>query len=1392
MADTLARWKQIQSPTKNTPSKSKSNKNTKTSSTSPDTVMLLCIDDFSANTSITSSCFSQVMTDTSDRSTIATRSQRTSLTSHGSSGTNLAELPCFIEEDEQQPEPPSATACSDSDHVPTAKEIPRRNRRPVRSTALSVFSSSGTGNNGRVPSLYSVTKHNDEDGEDSLADDGSLDNNSLDSLDKHYNEFHSEDEEETEELEESESGFDLELEYLADSPPHRGSDDDNDLAANEEEEEEEEEEELSNNSGRWSDEGDTAPPSKPIPMPTLVPMDRSNTPTNDYLGRRYSSSNNLGLLDDVGGSVHSIGSTEGSLSNDDLLLVLSDHSTKNATASSCISSLGSTSGTSQGSRQSQSTASSEGRVNGRPFRVESKPKQHGDSCSTWGTRTSPVTDLDLSLHLYADPPSTSNSTHKKASSGSKKEKTRRGQEQLQDSNQSLEYPLPNYLEKNRLERLRGRYDGLSGSELGGKTLSSTKDFVPSVPRRHKSGQSSYKMDSFFQSDDESDDGSSGSDDDDHAHDDSSGSLSRATMDEPPGGWQPLTLGHGMLLNADHHPSLRTTLLSPIHDKSMRRHSTTNLQHLQLNASLANFESLAADGNTNMEPSYDQPPSAPQRNVSGDGLPYVATTSTGESLLMLEDSEISTDIMPTLPIRNTSYGIPDSEEGDTLLTKACVPPLKPVRSPESNIVPEKPVARRVELSQPSLRGSQTSDATPTAPMRNVSDHNPLLTDDCLYDNDKASTDPSGINVSAMTYTDDDTSEEKVSSDSSFTEASKVAIHSNTASKRDSPPKKAVRTLTGSRRSLMSDLPRLISCTTLDLSCSEEASHSPVEKSPCSLQKYSLENRETEKNDGSSRDIVNEKGVSANASRHIQTKAPEPPSTSHSHLSSKQIRKTGSSASKEYKITQPAVKSAPYPPSASHKKSPSKNTTAGQFSPENTPVARRLPSASGAIATSPTTKAMEKRSPVQLPATGSPLESNDCAKKRPRFFKMFSWSGRSQARRPGFHRTMSSWSQPSLSNRNTSGKTAQYEGYRAPEEPQAVILNTSSHVALRTLSKQNSTEWMIYQLSLAMDQIFAGQSRASKEFEDSVCELQVAPLPQKFESERHRTAFLMNLFNLMVRHAVIISLEKSRTLSRWPKKLSELELFLSKSVAYNIGGEIIFAFDVHKALFKGTNIMSRSAESAMGNHLPWWKRLVPNAKTTFMLPQLTIDPRIVFAITYGTMSSSSVSTVHADSLESRLKSAAEQYCQTRITVKNKLYTCTIKLPHIFKWHRGILGGSKSTHAFVSSILKYLSQEQVDSLATGKWLIRYRKYNWCVQGPRQRQITTVVSPAQGTFPRRLSAIKENEALASPPKRRRPRVPREVLRHQQSDRSGISAISEMTTINSYPPIMHKASSGS
>ena len=1442
-----------------TNSSSKNNKIIIPSSTSPATVLL------PDDTSVTSSCFSLYMADSSDRSCTTTRS--CSLRASASSAASSSAVLPFLEEAAEEESTASLSDCGGGDHSShhhhdlMIAAVSRHSRRSVRSTALSLFSSSSSHPSiaSSHPSSHpSSTTHDDDDDDDD-------DDSSLDSLDDHYSDFHDDEEED-----DTESGFDVELEFLADTIPS------NEATAiksfdQEEDDAPDGDKAKMDNSGRWSDEGDTAttPPSKPIPMPSLVPMDRSNTPTNDYLVRRYS-----GLLDSFGGSLHSHG-TEGSLSNEDLL--------SNKNSSSFDS-------TSQGSRQSASSS-------GLRHKPESKPTRPGDSYSTWSTRSSPVSDLDLSLHLPhhggggGGAAADNNKNKKQKKSSSKTSEKRQGMQLMQDnSSQSLLYPLPMHLGEDRLKErlgsLRGRYEKEVAAHRNTKSTKRpprpTKDYVPSVPQRHDSGHS-LKETSFYDEDDDSDDDD---EEEDFALGDSSGSLGKATIDESPGGWQPAELRRSMDFYDDHHPSLLPSFdpwQTPL-GKSMRRHSTTTLiQHQQLNASLASLDSTPIHS---AELTYDQPPSAPKRNVSGDELPQA------ESLLMVDDSGMSNDLSPTLPIRNTSaHGIVSKEA--TVLAEDRSP-SKPVRTPGDDDI-EKRVRRRHKPSHQSKeisrRDSSTSDTTPVVPMRNVSDHSPVVsfvTDDSS-DNDKVSTDPRDNLMSSMTETDDDTSEEKASSESSA-EDPKDIISPSIPLKQDAFPARA----RDSSRSLLSDLPRLVSFKTQDLSLSEHTSSSPKENSSSSINQCDIVSNEDESerktemtsNDQKS-DVTGQEDVTIHAT---QKRAPEPPSTSIDQCSTHGRRTVAPSnapnsvpSGKEDEKTKGVVHAiqqrAPDPPSPPSKPKATTTKIAAKLpNRQGLPVVRRQskkvdltstqqeslrklsehrrepvpasrggsvrsttttgPIASGDASTPVTPRGVDKPGPNRLPGTatgdvGSTSASVGSTKSRPRFFKMFSWSGRSKAR-PRYLRTFSlslssSWSsRKKTSHRDypkedavdtasgvvitaevshvapvsreqevseASDSTLQTNhislvqtpdaahnrfrstqlvdrpnGSQAPPlSRQARVLNNFLHwttekedpsIASKhtAASKKKDAVQIIQHLSRLMDQMFADKTCDHKEFECAVCELQVVQLPQAFDSNCHQTAFLLNLFNLMVRHAVILSFDDSRSLPPWPKKLSELELFLAKTVAYNIGGEIIFAFDVHKALFDGSDITPGSAALAMGDQLPWWRRLGPRSKS--LLPHFTAgptDPRLIFAITYGTMSSNQVVTADPDpaNLETHLNFATQQYCQKRIAIKDKMYGCVIKLPQIFKWHRAILSGNQGTKAFVGSFLRFLSQEQIADLTTGsqenpnrKWRIRYRKYDWNIQGPQQQpEISEALASPTRQRNNRLSAIDENVPHLSTP---------------------------------------------
>ncbi|CAB9507075.1 expressed unknown protein [Seminavis robusta] len=211
---------------------------------------------------------------------------------------------------------------------------------------------------------------------------------------------------------------------------------------------------MPDGSDRWSDADAKDPPKLPLLMPPLVPCDRSNTPCH-FLGERACKA---GLLDDLGGSLHSQSGDE-SLSNDDILALAIPHKT-------C---------------RSSNTGSSESGSGG-TRKLRGILKNGHDSYSTWATNSL----HSLSSHL---PPSLQTSSH---------HHHHHHQGNLQhDSGSSLKYPLPMTVfggisqgAKNKKGPKEKRFGSLRGDKNQGK------DAVPEVPRR------SYPDDDLLEDEDE--------------------------------------------------------------------------------------------------------------------------------------------------------------------------------------------------------------------------------------------------------------------------------------------------------------------------------------------------------------------------------------------------------------------------------------------------------------------------------------------------------------------------------------------------------------------------------------------------------------------------------------------------------------------------------------------------------------------------------------------------------------------------------------------------------------------------------------------------------------------------------------------------------------------------
>jgi Protein of unknown function, DUF547 len=255
-----------------------------------------------------------------------------------------------------------------------------------------------------------------------------------------------------------------------------------------------------------------------------------------------------------------------------------------------------------------------------------------------------------------------------------------------------------------------------------------------------------------------------------------------------------------------------------------------------------------------------------------------------------------------------------------------------------------------------------------------------------------------------------------------------------------------------------------------------------------------------------------------------------------------------------------------------------------------------------------------------------------------------------------------------------------------------------------------------LSQLMDQLLQRSSISLDRelfhgFEAASCQLQVVKLtPHSFDSVGARMAFQLNLFNLMVRHALILKHDMAKGLIKvdWPKRQSGLAPFLASAISYNIGGEVYSALDVHNALLDGTDMLPGSVKPSRWNWSCCGSMAVAHS----------VDPTVLMCMTFGTASSPEITAADPTEFESYLQDAAKRFCRNHVNVRVGAFkTCTIQIPELFKWHRETFtGGARATpELIIKSILPYLPTEQLIALTDNarKWKIRYVKHDW---KPRQ----------------------------------------------------------------------------
>lgn len=232
-------------------------------------------------------------------------------------------------------------------------------------------------------------------------------------------------------------------------------------------------------------------------------------------------------------------------------------------------------------------------------------------------------------------------------------------------------------------------------------------------------------------------------------------------------------------------------------------------------------------------------------------------------------------------------------------------------------------------------------------------------------------------------------------------------------------------------------------------------------------------------------------------------------------------------------------------------------------------------------------------------------------------------------------------------------------------------------------------VILRLSRLMDDICSATDYRENlplfhDLEEAVCQLQTTRFP---DSPVEKVTFGINLFNLVVRHGMIVAGERNWT---WPQALSEVPPFFSK-IGYNVAGEWINLADLQASLYGQPGAR---APSIYQPRRPLWKRLqlcngiYPDTDLHYDAPIVRTDTRILLATTWGTYSSPGVSTLYPNRLEEGLQTAAEAYCQRHVIV---CASGQVSLPSLLSWHRHDFGQGTPDHVMMD-ILPYLSVIQL----------------------------------------------------------------------------------------------------
>eukprot|EP00239_Pterosperma_sp_CCMP1384_P006391 CAMPEP_0197856262 /NCGR_PEP_ID=MMETSP1438-20131217/28240_1 /TAXON_ID=1461541 /ORGANISM="Pterosperma sp., Strain CCMP1384" /LENGTH=548 /DNA_ID=CAMNT_0043471667 /DNA_START=559 /DNA_END=2205 /DNA_ORIENTATION=+ len=224
----------------------------------------------------------------------------------------------------------------------------------------------------------------------------------------------------------------------------------------------------------------------------------------------------------------------------------------------------------------------------------------------------------------------------------------------------------------------------------------------------------------------------------------------------------------------------------------------------------------------------------------------------------------------------------------------------------------------------------------------------------------------------------------------------------------------------------------------------------------------------------------------------------------------------------------------------------------------------------------------------------------------------------------------------------------------------------------------------------------------EFLDATGELQKVDLFQLSRDEK--TAFFINVYNMLIIHGTVVRGSPSDTLGR-------VKFF--NSIKYMIGGNVYSADEIENGILRGNRAGAASPLCVLGLPQyapPPFKSSDPRA----LHPVQPLDPRIHFALVCGAKGCPPVRIYSAEELDQGLDAAARAFCED---VQVDEETRQVTLSQIFKWYKIDFGATDTdvlryVAQYLNPVRKQMLLQMLNEPSPGSPVqVVYAEYDWAL---------------------------------------------------------------------------------